>query len=310
MSATGRQDENALGVVVVSLIGGDALRHCLSRITEMDVPCVVMPGGQDDVADLKRRFPSARFAGISGQPVPVRRLLGVQMMETPIVAIVEDSSVPGTGWESAVLDCFRDAGTAAAGGPVCLAGSLAGPYLALGCGEYGRFHPARYSLLGTGPVRNNGILPVTRLPGNNLAYRRDILLQLVKDDPQGLIEGSVNDRLREMDFSIVIHPAMSVSYAHEDRHGAQLKTRFQHGRLFAGNRVENTPLPERITWALKSAVLPLLLTARGISSMRFAVSKSRWPLVIMWIFLMESAWSMGELTGYLRGRGSSLEAWS
>lgn len=301
---------NTLGVVVVSLIGGDALSHCLSRVVEMQLPCLVMPTGQDDITGLQAAYPTVRFAGVTGQPVPVRRQLGAQMMETPLVAIIEDSSIPGPGWETAVLECFRDADTAAAGGPVCLSDDLRSPFLALGCGEYGRFHPVRFPLLGSGPERAAGILPVTRLPGNNLAYRRELLLSLLDEDNAGLIEGIVNDRLREAGYAIVMHPAMLVSYTHEDRHGAQLKTRFQHGRLFAGNRVENTPLMERLVWAIKSAVLPLLLTARGLSSMRYAVRKSRWPLVAMWIFLMESAWSTGECTGYLRGRGRSLEAWT
>lgn len=302
--------DKTLGVVVVSLIGGEALSRCLARIVEMQLPCLVMPAGQEDIAGLRKAYPTVRFADVTGQPVPVRRQLGVQMMETPVVALLEDSSIPGPRWENAVLECFRDAGTAAAGGPVSLSDGLSSPGLALGCGEYGRFHPARFPQLAAGPERAAGVLPVTRLPGNNLAYRREAVLPLLNEDSKGLIEGIVNDRLREAGYAIVMQPAMQVSYAHEDRHGAQLTTRFQHGRLFAGNRVESAPLMERLVWAAKSAVLPLLLTARGLSSMRHAVRKSRWPLVAVWIFLMESAWSLGECTGYLRGRGRSLEAWS
>lgn len=300
-----------LGVVLVSLIGGDALRNCLSRVLKNGVPCVVMLGEHDDdISVLQNSNPSVQFIASDGQPVPVRRQRGVQLLDTRIVALVEDSSLPDAGWEAAVIESFVDEKTAAAGGPVCLADTLSGAYLALGCGEYGRFHPRRFPLLATGSAQQNGLLPVTRVPGNNLAYRRDVLLPLIKNEAQGLIEGAINDRLMEAGWRLVMNPAMTVSYAHADRHGASLKTRFQHGRLFAGNRVEGSSWSVRAIWTIKSAVLPFLLTLRGISSMRYAVKPSRWLVVALWIFLMESAWSLGEATGYLRGRGRSLEAWS
>ncbi|NOY17718.1 MAG: hypothetical protein GXP23_12530 [Gammaproteobacteria bacterium] len=311
MNEENHQDEAVLGIVIVSLIGGDALRNCLLRIMETEAPCVVMLGtAEEDITGLRKAFPSVRFVTSAGEPVPVRRQHGVQMLDTSLVALIEDSSLPETGWEKAVVNSFVDEKTAAAGGPVQLTDTLAGSYLALGCGEYGRFHPRRFTLLATGSVLQDGLLPVIRLPGNNLAYRRDILLPLIKDEAQGLIEGEVNNRLLEKGWMIVMNPAMTVSYAHADMHGARLKTRFQHGRLFAGNRVEGSSWQVRVIWAMKSAVLPFLLTLRGMSSMRYAVKPSRWPVVASWIFMMESAWALGEAIGYLRGVGHSLEAWS
>ncbi len=311
MNGVNYQDETILGIVIVSLIGGDALRDCLSRTMETGAPCVAMLGAHDDdIIRLQEDFPSIQFIASDGQPVPVRRQRGVQILDTPLVALLEDSSLPEAGWEKAVISSFTSERTAAAGGPISLAETLTGHYLALGCGEYGRFHPGRFPLLTTGSAGQDELLPVSRLPGNNLAYRRDVLLPLIKDMAQGLIEGEVNHRLMEDGWLLVMNPAMTVSYAHQDRHGARLKTRFQHGRLFAGNRVEGASWPVRAVWAIKSAVLPLLLTMRGVSSMRYAVRPSRWPEVVFWIFIMESAWALGEATGYLRGRGQSLEAWS
>lgn len=310
MNSASRQDGAPLGVVVVSLIGGKALRNCLSRVAEMQLPCIVMLGAGDDKAELQSDYPEATLIDWSGQPVPVRRKQGVELIDTPIVALIEDSSLPEPGWQDAIMACFTDIDTAAAGGPVCLDSALGSAYLALGCGEYGRFHPRRFPSLAYSEPREAGILPVTRLPGNNLAYRRDHLMAIIRDSQQGLIEGSVNEQLLAAGRTIVMNPAMSVRYAHKDRHGASLNTRFQHGRLFASNRVEDTPAVARLSWALKSAALPFLLTARGVSSMRYAVNPSRWLPVTAWIFMMETGWALGECTGYLFGRGKSLEAWS
>jgi hypothetical protein len=107
-----------------------------------------------------------------------------------------------------------------------------------------------------------------------------------------------------------MHPAMTVTYTVMDRYGARLKTRFNHGRLFAGNRVAGQNRKARISWLLKSMLLPPVLTLRGWSNMTNAVELIAWPKVMAWIFLMETAWSVGEAVGYLKGVGHSLDTWN
>jgi hypothetical protein len=151
------------------------------------------------------------------------------------------------------------------------------------------------------------LLPVSRLPGNNLAYRREILLQEM--GVFGLIEGQVNEQLISCGFPLYLLPAMKVKYSMMDSNAIRLKTRFQHGRLFAGNRVAGQARKIRIGWFLKALLLPVVLTARGWSSMTRAVEPRAWLRVLVWISILETAWAAGEAFGYLKGTGHSLEAW-
>jgi hypothetical protein len=245
--------------------------------------------------------------------VPMARKRGVELTSGEIVALLEDTTLPTPGWHGAVAAAFAEPGVVAVGGPVVLSPKLDGKFLALGCVEYGRFHPDRFILLGDelaeGETSDKGLLPVTRLPGNNLAYRREPLLGVMGENEYGLIEGEINEQLKVRGFKLYMHPAMLATYSMMDVHGVHLKTRFNHGRLFAGNRVAGQGWRTRVSWFLKSLLLPVLLTVRGWSSMTRAVESVAWPKVIAWIILMETAWSIGEAVGYLMGPGRSLDKW-
>jgi hypothetical protein len=303
-----------VSLVVVALAGGRALVEILEAVGSLPAEVVVLAdGGSNRIAELSERFPAVIFINRDGLPVPLARRRGVEQASAAIVALLEDTSQPAAGWHAAIAEAFAEPGTAAAGGPVLLAPQLGVRYLALGCCEYGRFHPGRFDRLAdvaaAGGCGGAGRLPVSSLPGNNLAYRREALLAVLGECGHGLVEGEINARLRERGHTLCMHPAMTVSYAIEDRHGALLSTRFNHGRLYAGSRVSGQGGAARLGWLLKSLLLPAVLTARGWSHMTVAVRPAAWPQVMLWILLMQSAWAFGEALGYMAGTGRSLEVW-
>jgi hypothetical protein len=299
-----------ISVIIVSLVGGEALVEMLQSMQTVEGEhLVLLDDGKNNITALQQQFAAVQFISRDELSVPMARKRGVELASGEIVALLEDTSLPAAGWYEAVAAAFAAPNIIAVGGPVALSSKLGGSYLALGCGEYGRFHPDRFSLMAEGEVIDNGLLPVTRLPGNNLAYRREPLMNILCDKEHGLIEGEINEQLKVNGEKLYMLPAMLVTYSMMDVHGARLKTRFNHGRLFAGNRVAGQGWATRISWFVKSLLLPAVLSLRGWSSMAHAVNKLAWPKVILWVFLMETAWAMGESVGYLRGVGSSLEAW-
>lgn len=299
-----------LGVVVVALVGGPSLAACLEGLREIHDRCVAVLGeAMGTAAEWQRRFPRVRFLDAPGLPVPQRRRRGVEMAPGEFIALLEDTSIPDTGWVEAVCAGFVNPQVAAVGGPVRLAPQLAGRFQALGCGEYGRFHPQRIGSLATTPASADGGAPVTRLPGNNLAYRREHLQRFMAAPARGLIESEINATLRAQKSVLWMHPGMSVVYTAADHHNARLTTRFHHGRLFAGVRVAGCGWGRRVAWFCQSLLLPAVLTARAWGSMRYAVRPGVWPVVAWWILLMESTWAVGESVGYLFGAGHSLEEW-
>lgn len=299
-----------LGIVVISLAGGETLERCLRRLAPLHQQCrVCLDGSSNDIVALQTAFPSVLFVDCERQVIPIRRQRAAESMDCDIVVFLEDTSVPEPGWSSAICSAFSDPRIAAAGGPVLLSAHMSSRYQALGCGEYGRFHPSRVPLLATAPPGVEGAMPVNRIPGNNMAYRRELLLDVLKHKKHGLLEGEVTGRLMAQGLSLLMHPAMTVVYSGGDDNGARLMSRLQHGRLFASGRVSGKGVVTRLGWFAKSLLLPVILSVRAISSMTRAVQPASWPAVILWIILMESAWSFGESAGYLAGQGSSLESW-
>lgn len=299
-----------VSIIIVSLVGGKALVEILKSMqTIKSEQLVLLDDGKNNITALQQQFPAVQFVSRDKLSVPMTRKRGVELANGEIVALLEDTSLPTTGWYKAITTAFAEPKIIAVGGPVVLSPKLGGSYLALGCSEYGRFHPDRFPLMAEDKVTNNSLLPVARLPGNNLAYRRDPLLNLLRDKRHGLIEGEINEELKAGGNKLYMHSEMVVSYSMMDVHGVRLQTRFNHGRLFAGNRVAGQSWKTRISWFTKSLLLPAILCLRGWSSMAHAVDKLAWPKVMLWIFLMETAWSIGEAVGYLRGIGNSLETW-
>lgn len=297
-------------IILVALAGGEALEACLRRVAPWHVRCHVMLGeDMGDIATWQARFPAVRFTEGKGVPVPVRRQRGVEAAEGQVVALLEDTSLPEPGWMHAMCGAFANANVAAAAGPVRIEPALGGRYQALACAEYGRFHPDRFPQLALGAPDAAGTQAVSRLPGNNLAYRRATLLEILKGSDHGLIEGEVNEILKSRGFALALQPQMAVLYAAGDAYGARLGTRMRHGRLYAGQRVAGRSCLARLAWFAASLLLPAALCTRALAGMTHAVKPAAWPTTAVWICLMECAWAIGECVGYLAGAGRSMQAW-
>jgi hypothetical protein len=297
-------------VVVIALVGGSALEACLRRLAPWSAQCLVILGaGMGDAQAWRARHPRARFAEGGGMTVPARRWHGLQAAAGHIVALLEDTSLPEPGWLEGMCDAFADERVAAASGPVRIDPSLAARYRALACAEYGQFHPDRYPRLALGPPDARGTQPVSRLPGNNLAYRRERILEIVGGEGNGLVESEVNDALKARGYALAFQPRMAVLYSAADARGARLSTRMRHGRLYAGLRAAGKGGAARCAGLAKSLLLPAVLAARAMAGMTRAIGPAAWPATAFWIVLLESAWALGEGVGYVAGAGRSVEAW-
>lgn len=297
-------------IVIVALVGGEALKECLRRLSPWQERCdVILGAGMDQATRWQSAFPKVRFSDGSGLTVPLRRLKGVRSASSEVVALLEDSSFPEPGWLEAARSAFENPVVAAAAGPVLIDPALDARFQSLACTEYGRYHPRLFPRFALEAPDGRGVQPVSHLPGNNLAYRRERLLEVIDLAGHGLVEGEVNRRLVEGGGCLAYQPRMAVTYSGRDRHGARLGTRMRHGRLFAGHRAAGRSTAERLALFAGSFLLPAILSARALAAMAKAVRPSAWPHVAAWICLMETAWALGESAGYLYGTGNSMEAW-
>jgi hypothetical protein len=296
----------ALSIILIPLVGHDALANCLDRLPLTTVECiVVLREAMGAIGSWKERYPSVTFLAAVHRPVPMRRHCGLRLATGEVVGLIEDTSWPDEDWCAATRSVFADPQTAAAGGPVRIAAGLPNRYRALGSSEYGAFLADRHSRA----TNRSSHEEVSRVPGNNMAFRRADLIEALGNDCSGLFEGRVCARLLAKGRRIVYHPRMSVTYAVCDRHNAALTTRLHHGRIYAAAQVADRPWVSRLVHLAKVPLLPIVLTARGMVSLRGSGGLKASLPILFWLSLMESAWALGEAVGVIAGAGKSVNEW-
>ncbi len=289
-----------LDIVVIALLGGSALEACLGQLQPVRKNCcVVLRSDMQTTGHWQTRFPDMKFVDAGHQPVPLRRVLGLQATQRERIAFIEDTCLPVDTWWQAARTVLDDPMVALAGGPVIISPKLDARSTAMACGEYGRYAPSQLHGFSN---------RVTSVAGNNMVLRRSLIQPLLQKRG-GLVEGELLAALLAAGYRLALHPGMQVEYAASDPTNNRLGARFQHGRLYASSRVAGCGLAPRLAWFLKSLPLPLVLGTRGLSHMSALIPPLRWPLVGAWIVVLETAWAIGESAGYLSGRGASLEAW-
>ncbi|MEP7130508.1 MAG: glycosyltransferase family 2 protein [Sphingomicrobium sp.] len=276
-----------LTVIVVALIGGEALDECLRAVAGQAATCLAVHR-DGTIADGR-----GQTVGVAdGLDIPAKRRSAVELATTPLVALFEDTIIPADGWADAVAAAFRREGVVACGGPVIIAESLPPQTRALTLSEYGRYNDRQ-------PAGS-----VAALPGCNFAFRRDALVEATRGS-EGLVDREVFRRLVENGGKIVWAPAMAVKYGRAFPEGASLKTRFDHGRITVSLSA-TSPL-RRTTAAAKSVLLPAVLTARTLrqAGPRQLGSAS----TLGWLLLQHTAWAAGEFVGALMPRSQSVDQW-
>ena len=286
-----------LAIVVIPLLGGDALNRTLRSIQAISAPCFVVGGHAPPPHSGKGAAP---IFIASDLPVPERRAIGVAVSATEWVALIEDTCDVGAGWLSACAEIAGADDVAAAGGPVTIVPSLPPRCMALACLEY-----AAYAPTGNDHGKAPEVMTTHRLAGLALLYRRSSLPPLGAG--KGLIESEVNEDIRIQGGRLLMHPGLAVEYRSADGDSATLASRFSHGRIYGGGQRARLGLLQRGLGALKCIALPVVMHGRAMRGLP-AACRSRQATRI-WILALSVAWSAGELVGVLAGRGSSLARW-
>lgn len=273
-----------LTVVVISLVGGAALATCLTALAHQAARTMVVGRGAPDWAEGAETS------------VPALRMAALKAAQTPYVAFIEDTAVPGPSWRQGLTLALAADGVGAVAGPITISPRLSARCRALGLSEYARFQPTDSE-------------QAPALPGLAFAVARDAVLPLLEDETEGLVEDDLLRRLAEAGQSVRTSKAMAVCYAADHPQGARLRTRFQHGRLFAGRRFPRALLGRRLGYAAGTVLLPAVMVRRALQGHPKALRV--WPGVVLWLCLFGLAWSAGEFTGYLSGGvGDAAENWT
>src|SRR4051794_41861682 len=98
-------------ITVVALIGGKALEECLHAVRLQWANCLAVRR-DGTIVD-----PKGRPVGMADRPdIPAKRRSAVELATTPLVALIEDTVVPESGWARAVADSLGGKDVVACGG--------------------------------------------------------------------------------------------------------------------------------------------------------------------------------------------------
>jgi glycosyl transferase family 2 len=302
----------ALSVVVVPFAGGDALARALAALdaqTGLDAPPeIVIPY---DPADAASQPVAAAAAGRSnvvlvrtaGDGSPHRlRAAGCAAARGRIIAVTEDHCTPQPEWAARLLVAHRshgalaDGATPPSGVVVAVGGAVdkVGDDRAMGwavyLSDYSRYMPP----LPAGDAQY--------LTDCNVSYRREAL-EAVRDAwADEFIETTVHGALRARGWRLWLDPSAVVRQQRAPALGGVIRERFDHGRVFARERVATAPAVRRLIFAGASVALPAVLLARTAqrASRRGDVAR-KFVGALPALALMQLAWSAGEIAGYLGG---------
>lgn len=275
--------------VIVVLIGGEALARCYQALAETGVNVIVAyPDGRIEFSEGDSAGP---------RDVPSRRYRAAKGATSKIVAFVEDTVEPAPGWASFLRRHLADGSrVAGVGGPVNIASSLDSRSAALAAAEFGTFQ------LGPSTKNSRSWRQTRRLPGVNMAFRRDLLLEATNSSGR-LVEGEVVSHLRRQGWKFLSEPTMMVTYKHNHHDGAALVSRYFHGRLYSARILSSAGLFSRAAAIMKVPFLPVVLSWRTFRYIPSGVaSRFRTGLCIV---AQQAAWSLGEFAGALSKRAAN-----
>jgi glycosyltransferase involved in cell wall biosynthesis len=293
-----------LSVVIAAHNAVDVMPTCLAALEgqqrDAAVEVIVADSSTDGTPDLvARRFPWVRLLHFDAPlAVPVLRGRGIAAAQGEVIAILDPYSVVASEWVERVLAAHASRTNFVIGGAVDLfePGSRSLFEWALYLNEYGLFMP---------PIREGETWIV---PGSNVSYKRAALFDGERARYPIFWKTFVNWEIERSGSPLWLAPDVRVALNKPIPFADFLRTRYHHGRCFAGMRLHNADWSRRLRYAASTALLPAVQVwrwSRGFwpkrrHRLRFAATL---PLQLAFF----AVWAWGEACGYLRGTGRSCE---
>ena len=297
-------DRPSLSVVIAAHNAGRVVDTCLSALEPQcrdGLAEVILADSSTDgtVEQVRTRFPWVRLLSFT-EPltVPALRGRGIAASSGGVIAILDPYSVAAPDWVERVVDVHARQPQPVIGGSVGLyreaSASMADWTLFLN--EYGLFMP-----------------PITRgetwiVPGSNVAYKRAVLFDGERPRYPVFWKTFANWDIEGSGSPLWLEPAMHVDLYKPIPLGDYFRTRYDHGRCFAGMRVSGAPTTVRLLRALSTPAVPLVLLWRWTRGFwPKGRRRGRYLAALPAQLALFSMWAWGEARGYLGGSGRCCE---
>ncbi len=226
-----------------------------------------------------------------GASLPQVRGAGLAAVRTPYAALVEDHCVAAPGWLDALVASAAGTSTDVVGGRMGNAERSRAVDWAAYFAEYGFF-------MGT---TTGDAAPLAT--GANVLYGPRALPLAARWASDGLWEDVIHARLAASGCDLTVTPAAVMLQNQRYAVGPFCLDRYRHGFAFARVRLREHDGSGRWLRALTAPLLPVLLAWRlraNVMPDERAEFRRALPLTLLFL----SAWSAGEMMGYVRGRAS------
>ena len=282
-----------IAVAVASFRARHLLEACLASLLPqaqaLGAPVVVardISGG--DIDELASAFPTVRFVSAPPQAgIPLLRALAMAEAQGEWTALTEDHCVADPDWLVRLL---------AASNEVQVVGGAMDNAQRRRLTDWGAFF-SEYGLFATG----GGTPDHPAITGANVAYRRDVIDQVLKLANQGewenVIHASLASHGNRLRFAPEARVSQNLRYVINDF----CRDRFEHGHDYARRRLQDEGGRRwlYLPGALLLSPLQTLRVARATDPRNHGVFLRALPFT----FAFLASWSLGEAVGYWRGAG-------
>jgi hypothetical protein len=250
---------------------------------------------ESDQTRLSETFPAVRLIPApSDTTIPVLRALGIRASRGEVVLVTEDHCIPSAVWIARAAASIAN-GNSIVGGPVENIWPSRLRDSAAFLTEYsGVVRPAA-----------DGVRNV--IPGNNVAYRRDVALEIAECLNEGLWESFALERISAHGHRVAFDRDMLVYHCRPFDFRYFVGQRFHFCRSWAGMSRRFIPRLARAARAAASVLLPWVLLVRSWRNL--AIRKrltARFAVCAPLIFVYFCVGAAGEILGYALGSGRSL----
>jgi hypothetical protein len=291
-----------MSVIVISAGGLAPVRRLLAHLhaqtlrRELEIVFVCRRPTEEGSGDsLLSGFAAFRWVTVDRADSTARlRAIGFRAATAPIVAMTEDHCLPEPGWAEALVHAHRESWAAV--GPAILNGN---PHSLLSWANFAiEYSEWLYPLAG-GEVRH--------IPGHNSSYKRRILLSYGDALGDWLeAESLLHWDLREKGLKVAMEPKARARHFNVSRLLPTVALRFNAGMHYAGMCRDRWSRARRALYIGGCPLIPIVRLARLIRQFKRPGRPSRLlPLLVPVCLVLLTVETLGELSGYTVGPGSS-----
>ena len=279
--------EPDLTVIVGSNAGPGTVDRCLAALEpQREGAEVLVCEPEPSPPGLRRRYPWARFIELPGATVPELWTEGIEQSRGRLVALTISPMAPAPNWATTIRAQHErfDA----------VAGAIE-PGSGLRLSDWAEYL-CRYP---------RDMLPFeahqcSELPGDNSAYKRELLERTRELYRDGFWEPVVNARLAQAGVPLWHTPEMIVRQGRSAGALAFTRQRLVHGRAHGQQRGARFGTARNLVGVLGASVVPLLLSFRLLRATQAKRrNRLRALLALPFVLVFNVAWAAGEALGHL-----------